>query len=615
MKTQGERVWHYIKPNETTRIPRRHIILDTESVEHRIPNGHVQTWRLAAVCLYRCEPGRKPSTRWIDYDEPDKLWQDITSFTHSHGRTIVWTHNLQYDLRISDALNQLTKLGWQLESHNFTPRNTWLIWRRESATLVMVDSLSVYPVPLSTVGKCFGIGKLALPSHTADRSEWLRRCGRDVTILFKAVTSYLEWLEKEDLGNWQMTGSGQVWAAFRHRFMHHKMLVHADDEALAAERRAMWTGRCEAYWHGKMDREVVHEWDMTLAYPSIARDCPVPVRLMGPMPNLDTWRQWLDNPNVALLADVTITTPAPVVPAAHEGRVLWPVGTFSTTLWDPEIKAALDAGASVTVHRGWLYRARPALRDWAQWVIDQLDDVDNEVPAWRKLILKNWARALIGRMAMTYQGWEPFADSPNLGLSRSPCMDVDTGESYELMQVGTSVWRSIGRQDWDQSLPMVTGYVQSVARVRIWTIIHALPPKSVLYCDTDSILVIDEWSHRVADVAAKYPEFRLRLKRSWDGFAIYGPRQIVTGERVRISGIPLTARKVEDRVFEGEVWDSLTTSLRQGHTDAVTIRDRTWHARGVDRRREGPDMGWTSARTLPESADQGVSPTTTGVVP
>lgn len=614
MKNQGERVWHYIKQNETTRIPRRHVFIDTEAVEHRVPNGHTQTWRLAAACMYRCEPGRKASTRWVDYEQPEQLWNDVTSFTHSHGRTIVWTHNLQYDLRISDGLRCLTTLGWRLESHNFTPRNTWLIWRRGSATLVMVDSLSVYPVPLSTVGKCFGMGKLALPSHDADRSQWLRRCGRDVAILYKAVSEYLQWLESEDLGNWQMTGSGQVWAAFRHRFMHHKMLAHADEAALAAERRAMWTGRCEAYWHGKLDRQVVHEWDMTLAYLCIARDHAVPVRLMGPMPDPTDWRRWLDNPSVALLADVTVTTDVPVVPASHEGRVLWPTGTFDTTLWDVEIQAAVDDGAEVTVHRGWLYRARPVLKEWAQWTIDRLDDVGEETPAWRKLILKNWGRALIGRMAMTYQGWEPFAESPSTSLTRSPCTDVDTGESFELMQVGTSVWRSMGRQDWEQSLPMVTGYVQSIARVRLWTIIRELPPNSVLYCDTDSILVTDRWLDTVADIAAKYPQFRLRLKRSWDGFTILGPRQICTGERVRISGIPKTARRVDDRVFEGQVWDSIVTAMRQGHTDTVTIRDRVWHANGVDKRRDGPWLGWTSARRLPESPEQGVSTQVVGVV-
>lgn len=605
MNTDTGRVWHYVKPNETTRIPRHHIFLDTESTSERVTNGAIQRWRLGVARYYRCEKGRKPVSRYVDYMDTQKLWEDVSGSIRDNARTILWTHNLQYDLRISRALEILPTLGWEIISHNFSPRNTWVIWRRGTSTLTMVDSLSVFPVPLATVGKTIGLGKLSLPDNDGSIEAWLTRCRRDVEILSTAVIKYLEWIESEDLGNWQMTGSGQAWAAFRHRFMKHRLLVHADETALAAERHAMWTGRCEAYWHGALPMETLHEWDMTLAYPRIAQSCPVPVRYLGPMPPDSDWRRWVHNDRVALLAEVTVTTDAPIVPTHHEGRVLWPVGTFQTTLWSPELAALIESGAEVTVTAGWLYRKRPALQDWADWVIRQLDDQAAETDALIFLVLKNWGKALIGRMAMTYQGWEKYAEAPSIALSRSQCLDVETGESYELMQVGNSVWRSTGRTDWEQSMPMVTGYVQSECRARVWRILSAMPPKSTLYCDTDSIMVLDDWAHAVADVCAKYPEYGLRLKRSWDGFAIWGPRQILTGERVRISGIPRTAERADDGSLTGAIWDSLATAMKLGNPNQVVTRDRVWRPRGVDKRRTGPEFGWTEARRLPELATVG----------
>jgi len=615
MSTQDSRVWHYIKPNETTRIPRRHIFLDTESVQTKVMTGAIQTWRLGVACFRIAEKGRKPRETWGEYLDPGELWAAVTDFARKDSRTVVWAHNMGYDIRISEAFTRLPALGWRLDSHNLAPRGTWATWRRDTATLVMVDSASIYPTTLAAVGKAFGLAKEDLPQWTDDADVWMRRCRVDVEILRIAIITYLDWLETEDLGNWQLTGAGQSWAIFRHRFLSCKMLVHNDLDALAAERRALWTGRCEAYWHGTLDGQVIHEWDFSLAYARIAQTSPVPVRLVGPMPPGYPWRSILDSDKTALLACVTVTTDVPVVPTHHDGRILWPVGRFETTLWDVEIGAALRAGAVVEVHSGWLYRLRPALHEWAKWLIDQMEDRPQETPTWRKLILKHHARALIGRMAMTYTSWEKEGEVDDPILRRSTVYDRDSGESWEMMQLGGTVWRDMGRTEWAQSMPMVTGYVQAIARVRLWDVMQALPREALLYVDTDSILVTDRWEPTIAAIAATPAGAGLRLKRSWDGFAIYGPRQIRTGVENRFSGIPKRARRTGRHTYSGEIWESVSASLRSGAANRVVTRDREWTLKGVDRRRTGPDLGWTNAIRVETAKDVDSRERTTSVAP
>lgn len=594
MTQKQARAWHYVKPNESARIPRRHIFLDTEANEEPIPGGHVQTWRLGVACFYSALAGKSTKERWRKYADPSELWMDVDAHCGAHDRTVLWAHNLSYDARIGDVFAALPELGWQLQAHNISPRGTWLTWRKGRATLMMVDSSSVFPTSLEKVGQCFGMDKEPLPDMAAGEGEWLQRCVRDVQILRKAILTYLDWLEREDIGNWQATGAGQSWAAFRHKFMTHKLLVHDDEEALAAERRAMWTGRCEAYWHGELNGQVVHEWDFTMAYARIARDHAVPVRLIGPMPDGHEWRSYLDSDTVACLAEVTITTTVPVVPCESDGRILWPVGTFDTTLWDVEIVAAMAAGARVTVGRAWLYRKRPALRSWAEWIIGQLTAVDPEPPAWLKIILKHWSRALIGRMAMTYTNWEEYATSPRSMTARYTMYDSATGETSDMLQVGKTIWQCTGVTESPQSLPMITGYIQAIARVQLWNVIQAMPQRALLYVDTDSLLVTDK-HFRALDALSRTPIGEgLRLKRSWQGFTIYGPRQIRTGEQLRVAGVPHRATRKEKDVYEGEVWDTLTSALKRGTADRVIIRDREWRITGVDRRRQGHGIGWTT---------------------
>lgn len=593
MRKQGERVVHNVRKNESTRLPRRYIFIDTEARKQRMGVAEKQTWRLAVACFVVAEKGDTPRERWQDFSLPRALWNAVEAHTRPGTRTVLWAHNLGYDVRISGALSILPEMGWRLTAHNITSRGTWLEWRKASATLIMVDSTTVFARPIAKIGAWFGLGKVRMEHDTDDDALWLERCRRDVEILKTAIMSYLSWIEEDDLGNWQMTGSGQSWATFRHRFLTHKMVVHDDETALIAERRAMWTGRCEAYWHGALQGQTVQEWDFTQAYARIARDSPIPVRLIGPMPVRYDWKRVVESETTALLAEVEIETSVPVVPASKNGRILWPVGRFTTTLWDVEIAAALKVGAKVTVIRGWLYRLQPALKAWAEWTIGKLGDTDSRVPAWQKAVLKHWSRALIGRTAMTYSSWEEWAESPVQKVEKSRLYDMETGEEYDLMQIGNTIWQDVGRVESPNSMPMVAGYVQAIARVQLWDVMQALPPRVLLYVDTDSLLVTSRHFDVVNEIAHSITGGSLRLKRSWDGFSIYGPRQIITGERVRVSGVPTTANRSGKNSYRGEIWDTLAGSLGRGHSDSVTTRGREWHVTGTDHRRHGVGIGWT----------------------
>lgn len=603
MRDQEPRGWYNLKPLKGTRIPRRHIFLDSEARIKKVGETSEQTFRLAVATFLTMPKGRRISEESRDYSEYQTFWDDVAAFAKPGTRTVLWAHNLPYDLRITSAFSALPTLGFECVAHNIAARGAWLEWKRETATLLMVDSTAIFPTTIAQIGKWFGQGKVQMDYDSEDESLWVARCRADVAILKAAVLAYLQWLDDEDLGNWQITGSGQSLALFRRKFLTHNLTTHDVDDALDMERRAMWAGRCEAYWHGELSFQVVHEWDFQNAYASIARDYPVPMRLLGPMPRSYNWRQNLLSRSTGLLASVRIRTDVPVVPTSHNGRIVWPTGEFETTLWDVEIHAAMEAGAMVEVLSGFLYRKGPALKAWGEWLLSQLDAPDTSVPAWQKAILKHHARALIGRMAMTYRSWEEFGIAPEAQVRAMTISDLMDNETYDTMQIGRTIWRDGGRVEWYKSMPMITGYIQAIARVRLWNVIRALPDRTVLYVDTDSLVATDRHLDVIDTIARSEIGRGLRLKRSWDGFAIYGPRQIVTGNKVRVSGLPTRANRVASRTFNGEVWDSLAQSIRRGGATSVIVRNREWKIVGVDHRRVGDTIGWTEPiRLTGESA-------------
>lgn len=588
-----DREWHVLKPGGQTRMPRRHLFLDCEAFRETENGLERQRFACAVTCATWGEKGAARKEQWMTFDDPSLLWSHIDGFTRKGTRTVVWAHNLGYDIRISDALHELPRLGWRLQTHNLSTRTVWLTWKRGSTRLDMVDSASVFPHKLATLGKLVGLGKLSLPVDPGRGVGLVSRCWRDVEILRTAVLSYLDWIEAGDLGSFRPTGAAQAWAAFRRKFCPPGLLVHGDVVALRAERRAMWTGRCEAYWHGELERQVVHEWDFEMAYPRIAASHNVPVRYVGPMLEDFDWRATLDSPFTTILAEVDVETELPVVPTSFAGNVVWPGGRFRTTLWAPEIKLALDSGAKVHIVQAWVYRKGPALKRWAEWVMEQVRETGQNGPGWKHAVLKYWSRALVGRFAMTHARWEYAYDSPWDRICVTQGWDRTTGTEFQELQIGRDVWENRGQVEWRDSMPMVTGYIQSVCRVWMWELLQAVPDHATLYCDTDSILVTDSHASEMTTVSNKHPEWGLRLKRSWDGFACWGPHQFRTGRMLRVSGIPKTASRVDDDHFAGEVWDTLHGSLLRATPDQVVVRPRVWHLSKVDKRRVGPALGWT----------------------
>lgn len=592
------RVTHYVRPNEVCRVPRRHIALHSVATRRKVKGGQVNSWGVSAAVFWAAEKGRTPKPRTEIFDTAEGLWTAVGNFVRKGARTIVWCHNVGHDVRLTAALRILPRLGWSLTAHNLAPRGTWLIWDRDGARLTIVDISAVIPKLLGELGKLFGTGVVAESAGAETRMAQTARASWGADTIAAAVIAYLGWLDRDGLGNWQVTGAGQSFAAFRHNHMTHKLLVHDDEDALVMERRAMWTGRCEAYWHGTFRREVIHEWDYSRAYPSICAVANLPTKLVGPMPARYPWRRSLTDARVAVLAHVRVTTSVPCVPTLHDGHIVWPVGTFETVLWTPELAVAVEAGATIEVLSGYLYRTTPALAQWARWILAELDRPDSEVPAWQKAVLKHWSTALIGRFAMAFPEWEDLAIAPRNGVDRRTCVDADTGETYEVMQVGRAVFRQTGLTEWQHSQPAITGYVMSAMRAKLWRTMQALPDRTVLYVDTDSILVADGAHDVVAGLADTELAAGLRLKRSWDGFSIFGPRQIVTGNRVRVAGVPVSATRIDRTVFTGQIWESLAAAMGARHADKVVVKDRVWRAKCVDRRRVGTGFGWTHPITI-----------------
>lgn len=583
---------HWVRPNDATRQPKCFVLFDTESRVHVDERGPTQVWRCGvAVHVHRREAiGQWRPDEWAEFDKPADLWEWVIERALSGVRLVLVAHNLAFDLRIADAFRELGDRGWRLDRIRLDGDQTSVRWRKGTRTILGVDSLSWWPVALDRLGDDVGRRKPRLPAPGASDDQWLARCRADVAILRDAWVVLITWLREWDAGTWQPTGAAQAWSAWRHRFYTHRVLVDDDDDVRELEREATWTGRCEAWRHGRLRAGPYHEWDYQASYMQIASEAMLPTRVVGKVdrPTLGECAKWATTSCV--LVSVTVTTDVPILPARSARGVYWPVGTFRTTVWWPELAAAIGAGSTCVVDRAVIYSAAPILKAFADWCLPIVnDDAGDLDPVVRRLI-KHWSRALIGRFGVRYRTWQPFGDAIDNGVFVADAFDVDTGERYRVLHAGDRVLREGELIEGENAVPSVMGAIMSAARVQLWETMLVAGLEHVVYVDTDGLIVDAEGDARLeaAGLAG------LRRKAAYRSVQIWGPRQCVFGAELRIAGVPRRAKRVGPNTFEGEVWPALGTSLGRGESSSVRVVPRRVSIKGVDHRRQHLPGGLTA---------------------
>lgn len=583
---------HWLRANKLSRMPRCHICFDSEAVVAESVNGEVQTFRCAvAVHDHQTDKGKPhQAPEWGTFDSPRALWEWVTARCLPGRRTVLVAHNIGYDLRVCDAFRILPALGWECVAVRLDSGQSWAQWRNGKRSLSMVDSMSWVNLSLAKIAGAMGMSKVDLPEQSGSPEAWVERCTRDVVILRSFWRRVLDWLESADMGNWKPTGAGQGWAAFRHRWLTHRVLCHDDPRAREAEREAAWSGRCEAWRWGVLDGGPWDEWDLSAAYAHVARDTELPTVLLGHMGPRSTERALEGRTGRATLVRARVTTDVPIVPTRGDRGILWPVGTFESWLWDCEVALARDNGARVEALHGFDYRTAPLLRDWGDWVLGVLSAPDAETDPIVRAIVKGWSRSLIGRFGARWTSWDEWGEPQGPDVTLSWLIDGRTGEGRRLLRLGDRMTVEGDANDAPDSAVSVMSYVMAVGRVRLWRVMVGAGLDRLAYVDTDGVVVDPGGSASLA--LADMPG--LRLKSRWLEMEVLGPRQFVVDGCLRASGVPRRATRTGPRTWDGEVWRGLGSSLAHGEPDRVRISRRRWTLTGTDNRRAHEPDGSTS---------------------
>jgi hypothetical protein len=579
------RAAHWVKANHQTRIPKRWVSFDTESLREKGEDEEVQRWASGAAVRWRTDLKTGQHVERLTFQDPKALWTWVDSFCTAGVRTIAIAHNLSYDVRISDVFNILPTLGFSLEWCNLDRSVSAMTWRSDHGTLVLCDLFTWIPKSLRDIGALVDLPKLEMPHASAPRDVWDTYCLRDADIVHRAVTQLVDYVAVNQLGNWQPTGAGMAYSTWRHKFMTHKVLVHDNPDVLDAERAAMHTGRAEAWRHGICSDGPWHEVDMRSAYTHIAAECELPAKYKFSCGKISQAQYEELSGIYRVLCKVRVNTRVPVVPYDTGFSHIWPTGSFVTWLWDVEVNEALAEGADISWDRVHVYAKAPILRDWAQWVLSVMRGDDESarpiVQAWTK----HCGRALIGRLSLRVPSWEPYGANPYGTPGISYDVEYATGKVTRMMHVGDKTFYEAARTEGHDSLPQITGWIMAECRIRLWQAMRAAGFENIAHVDTDSVLVNAQGLRRLRETYAGSFSLLWQIKATWQALLVYGPRNMRAGRERKLAGVPKKAVEVRENVFEGELWRGLAADMMAGRAAAVTVLPGQWVVNTEDPRR------------------------------
>jgi hypothetical protein len=612
---------HNLSGNAAEDSPHEVMVFDTETVTRAQGADELLTLRCWSAMIRR-RHGRdlsRPRMETASGTGVAGVAQYIDKVVRTSPCLWVYAHNLSFDLATTQLPLHLIDLGWTITQHNLASDAPWAMLRKGGRSLRLVDSHSVLPLPLATIGAMTGIDKPALPGEHDPIEVWQQRCDADVQITMDALISCMDWWDEHQLGHWSITGAQTGWNCYRHLCVTRRgqapvvprgpqsgvytmtgdghVVIDPDPDARAFERSTLYQGRRDAWKAGLQPAGDYAELDMVRAHLSVACELPLPCRRGNPFENLPVDSPYLDRPLIGIIARVTLRVRDPRYPWRLGTRIIHPAGLVTTTLAGPEIKAARERGELVAIGAGWLYRLSYHMQPWALWVEQLLTGHGAPLPAAVRIMVKNWSRAVFGKWAGRTSHQVLAGTCAEQGWRAEHGRDAATGAPATILHMRGTMSITIRDLECDDSFPAVLSYIQSYVRVALSDAIETVGGGRMVACSTDSVTVRTDgnrpgdtpaWSGISGDLQAQgraeevcrrlgergWP-FRWSVKGRGRVLDVLSPQHVSMDGVRKYSGVPAGAKKVGPKSYTFHTWPKLGRQMQLGHGAGFVREART----------------------------------------
>lgn len=346
------------------------------------------------------------------------------------------------------------------------------------------DTFNFLKDSLENLIKSFQLEKYGIKKLSLDNLE--ERCIMDA----KATWYLFDYLQRFFIDNYNVgirkTLPACALSVFNKHYFH-DFWERDDEETDTFEREAYYGGRVEVFQRGERDYD---SYDVNSMYPAVMSS--------ELLPKPDS-AYWVYQPSAEKLlrliahgtqfvADMTVYVPDTHIPPLpyRDGKLVFPVGTFSGVWCSPEIAEAISSGAEIVNVRRIL-----AYRKSFKYLSEYADDIyqrrlaakagGNDPLSHMYKLMLNSLYGKFGERVGAAQNYIPMPEEYKIKEGDTPFLAAD-GNWYLLAPKEE-------KSDTQHTFCCIAAFITSFARVRLYRGLTAFAPEEVIYCDTDSVKV------------------------------------------------------------------------------------------------------------------------------
>ncbi len=614
---------HDITPNKASQRPEHVLFFDTETSPVALsPKENQQVLKLGWACYLRNASGEtRQWEKWVKFTDASVFWDFVEGYVKRKRKLYLVAHNIAFDFRVLGGFDYMEKNDWQLKFFYNKGQTCLLTYVKDKATIQLLDMTNFYPMSLRAVGESLGMEKQDIDFDTTDLESLSQYCKQDVKIMVAAWLTWLRFLDKHDLGNFQNTLPSQAFTAYRHRFMPYRISIHTNEQVCILEREAYRGGRSEVFWQGSRKGETYYQLDVNSMYSYVMVAEKYPTKLLGERYYMSIAKMKRMLKHSDMIAKVEIQTNEPLFPVRMDNRNVYPVGSFTTTLTTPELKYALSRGMVKKVkHVAW-YRSRPLFTEYSTYFADLKTQYSRADDSAFRTIAKLFGNSLYGKFGQRGIKTTIRSDVPTRTPDFANIVEVDSVKDIpEKKRVktikglqrkltshvfGRSYW--LGKQyiveeidgESYHSFPAIAAHVTAYARMYLWSLMQTSGRINTFYCDTDCLIVNQAGYDNLKHLLDDHELGKLKVEKFGNNLTIYASKDYVLGDKTRTKGIRKNAKRVGENTYEQDQFLGLAGAISRGEPDLVTItRIRKRLAREIKTGTVTPG-GWVTPFNFP----------------
>jgi hypothetical protein len=587
---------HHVPLNHASERPKHVIFADVESHLEKVDKNRTLFHPFLWTMIYKNYLKGSADSPMSKYTGSDitKFWDIVESHTYNKSKTYLVTHHLEVDFMPMQGFPQLNDRGWNLEKLISKGKVLIMWWVKDKKKLIIMNNGNLFDGSIQQWGDLFQVPKLSMPADTDTFESWCTYCMRDTEILMLMWDFLIDFMDAHDLGNFKLTKAGLAMNAFRHRFMNTRIAVHKNEDAVTLERLSYKGGRFEALKIGTFNTGTYYNLDINSMYGTIERDCMLPYELRGYADSMSMDLLMRKIGLYAVIAEVELSTDAPVLSRIVDDRIVYTPGNFHTVLTTPEIVYAITHGWVKSIGRVCWYKQARVLREFADYFLKLKDQYEAEGNKALRQFAKLYLNSLYGKFGQ--HGYEDkiIGDCDPDTFEFIETYDAQTKLRGTVARYGGKIHETVVTHVGYNTMVSIASHITAYGRLALWRLVEKAGYENVFHLATDSLVVNQAgYDNLHSEIADRIPG-KLKLENTFNEITVKDVNDTVQGGMVKIKGISKKAIQISENTYQVTTWARLTTLLKQGITDRYYTqevtktlkRDRYYQMLGV----KNPDM-------------------------